>query len=83
LSYIKIHTDYFQVISSTYGVNLDRRMLGNILYVAGNSDMPHFHFVTRLVSRYNDRLLPQLRQLFLVLNGIGKCMDPSAYTFAA
>ena len=38
------------IISSAYGVNLERRMLDNILYVVGKSDMP------LLMDRYNDRL---------------------------
>jgi len=38
--YDEMHTDDSQVISSTYGVNLKRRILDNILYVAGNTDIP-------------------------------------------
>jgi hypothetical protein len=39
LYYVEIHTDDPPVISSTLGVNLDR-IMDNILYALGKSDVP-------------------------------------------
>jgi len=59
------------VISSAYGVSLDSRILDKILYVV---DMP-VCFITLLMDRYSDWLLPHLRQFLFILNRIGKFMD--------
>jgi len=37
---VEIHTDDPQIISSAYGVNLDSRMVDEILCIFGQCDMP-------------------------------------------
>jgi len=53
--------------SSTYGVNLERRMLDKVLYVVDESEMfiTVVCFIPLHANRYSDRLLRNLKQLFL------------------
>jgi hypothetical protein len=67
------------VISSAYGVNLNSRMLDKILHVVDASNMPvqllQSCCIALLNDRYNDRLLPLLRQFFLIPNRSNMFMD--------
>jgi len=70
------------IISSAYGVNPDSRMVDKILYVVGKC--PHKYcnlFYSLLIDRYNDRLLPFLRQFLLIPNRNNKFMDLRANCF--
>jgi hypothetical protein len=61
-----------------YGVNLETRIMDNILYVVGNSDIPLYlrvSFITLLISQYNNRFLPLLWHFSLIPNGINKFVD--------
>jgi hypothetical protein len=52
-------------------------MLDKILYLVGNSDMPHQllqSFASLLISRYNDRFLQLLRQFFFIPKIINRFM---------
>jgi hypothetical protein len=64
-------------MSSTYGDNLDTRMLDTSLYVVDNSDITSIvttsYFTTLLINMYND--LPLLRQFFPTPDRINKFMD--------
>jgi hypothetical protein len=54
-----------------YGLNRERRILDKLLYEVDSSDIPRQLlqcFITRLVNWYNNRLLPLIRQFFLIPN---------------
>ena len=53
------------VISSAYGVSLDSMMWDTILFVV----------IVLFINRYNDRLLPPLRQFLLIPDRINKFMN--------
>jgi hypothetical protein len=66
------------IISSIYGLNLERRGVDKNLYEAGSSDIPWqllVIFIALLVSWYNKRLLPLIRQFFFTPNRVNGFMD--------
>jgi hypothetical protein len=67
------------IISSMYGPNLERRIFDKILYDVDNSDIPWQLLQSVLapffMNWYNNRLLPLIRQLFLIPNRITEFMD--------
>jgi hypothetical protein len=67
------------LLSSTYGLHLERRVFNEILYEADNSDyltiITTVSFIALLVKWYSNILLPVLRQFFVITNRINKFMD--------
>jgi hypothetical protein len=68
-----------RIISSTYWINLERRMSATILYVVDNNAIPRQLVQSLLplffMNRYNINFLLLHWQLFLVPNRTDKCAD--------
>jgi hypothetical protein len=80
LLYWNLHR-WSPIISSAYGVNLDRRIFDTTLYVADKwcaAIVTTVCFITLLINRYNDWLLPLLRQFLFIPNRVNKFMDLKA-----
>jgi hypothetical protein len=63
-----------------YGLNLERRILDRILYEVDNTDIHSsmittVSFIAILVNSYHNRLLPLLRQVFLIPNRMNELTD--------
>jgi hypothetical protein len=60
------------IISSMYGLDLERWIWANIFYEVDSSNIPitTVNFITLLVNWYTNGLLPLIRQFFLILNRI-------------
>jgi hypothetical protein len=58
-----------------YGPILERGIFNKILYEVDSSDIITVSFIALFVNWYNNRLLPLIRQFFLIPNRINEFVD--------
>jgi hypothetical protein len=58
-----------------YGTKFERRIFDTILYEVDSMIIITVTFVTLFVNWYNNRLLPLIRQFFLIPNRINEFAD--------
>jgi hypothetical protein len=78
MSYIET-TLMIPIISSTYGLKFERRILDRFLCVGDNSDIPGLLLQSVLLllpmNWYNNRILPLIKQFSLTTNIFNEFMD--------